>query len=289
LELPRARKAALKPVVHCITCPAPGCAAQSRAVSERKSALQLHKRDFQCCVCSYDFGTSERRAVLCSCSHSICLSCSEAWLGLRAGPRDGDIIFPGFAPPPTQPAASPCPYKCKCVDTSTVDNCFVLELVSAGFCGHAKLRSQCKECGGGSICTHGRKRTRCKECGGGSICKHGREKSKCKDCGGGSICTHGMKRSKCKDCGGGGICAHGRQRSRSKDFGGGGICTHGRRKSLCKDCGGGGICTHGRVRSRCKDCGPAAASRQAADALSRNFVRVSFGLLVVGMNLLLFA
>ena len=33
----------------------------------------------------------------------------------------------------------------------------------------------------------------------------------------------------------------------------------------------------------------AAASRQAADALSRNFVRVSFGLLVFGMILLLFA
>ena len=220
MELPRARKAALKPVVHCITCPAPGCAAQSRF---QKGSLPcnwaLHNRDFQCCVCSYDFGkkTSERRAVLCSCGHSICFSCSEAWLRIRAGPRDGDIIFPGFAPPPTQPAASPCPYKCECVDTSTVDNCFVLELVSAGFCGHAKLRSHCKECGGGGICAHGRERSECKEGGGGGICAHGRVRSHCKECGGGSICTHGRVRSKCKECGGSGIGTHGRVRSKCKE------------------------------------------------------------------------
>jgi len=65
-------------------------------------------------------------------------------------------------------------------------------------------RSQCKDCGGGSICEHGRVRSNCKDCGGGSICEHGRQRSQCKDCGGGSICEHGRVRSRCKDCGGGG-------------------------------------------------------------------------------------
>ena len=31
-------------------------------------------------------------------------------------------------------------------------------------CEHGRQRSQCKECGGGSICEHGRQRSRCKEC-----------------------------------------------------------------------------------------------------------------------------
>ena len=44
------------------------------------------------------------------------------------------------------------------------------------------VRSECKECGGGSICEHGRVRSRCKECGGGSICEHGRERTRCKEC-----------------------------------------------------------------------------------------------------------
>ena len=37
-----------------------------------------------------------------------------------------------------------------------------------------------------SASTHGRQRTQCKDCGGGSICEHGRERSRCKDCGGGT-------------------------------------------------------------------------------------------------------
>jgi hypothetical protein len=44
------------------------------------------------------------------------------------------------------------------------------------------VRSECKECGGGSICDHGRQRSQCKECGGGSICEHGRVRSKCRGC-----------------------------------------------------------------------------------------------------------
>ena len=35
-------------------------------------------------------------------------------------------------------------------------------------CQHGRMRSQCKECGGGSICQHGRMRSQCKECGGGA-------------------------------------------------------------------------------------------------------------------------
>jgi hypothetical protein len=32
------------------------------------------------------------------------------------------------------------------------------------------------------------------------ICEHGRVRSKCKECGGGSICEHGRVRSRCKEC-----------------------------------------------------------------------------------------
>ena len=57
---------------------------------------------------------------------------------------------------------------------------------------------------GNTKCEHGRQRSQCKDCGGGSICEHGRVRSVCKECRGGSICEHGRVRSRCKDCGGGG-------------------------------------------------------------------------------------
>ena len=67
-----------------------------------------------------------------------------------------------------------------------------------GPCEHGvKWRSTCTVCSG---CPHGRRRTECKECGGGSICEHGRQRSRCKECGGGSICEHSRVRSKCKEC-----------------------------------------------------------------------------------------
>ena len=67
-----------------------------------------------------------------------------------------------------------------------------------GPCEHGvRPRSQCKVC---RKCEHGRRRTNCKECGGGSICEHGRERSKCKECGGSQICEHGRERCKCKEC-----------------------------------------------------------------------------------------
>ena len=87
-------------------------------------------------------------------------------------------------------------------------------------------------------------------------CEHGRRRSQCKDCGGGSICEHGRIRSRCKDCGGSSICEHGRVRSQCKDCGGSSICEHGRERSLCKDCGGSSICEHGRQRRKCKICDP---------------------------------
>jgi hypothetical protein len=68
-------------------------------------------------------------------------------------------------------------------------------------CEHGKIRSKCKDCGGGSsICEHGKIRSQCKDCGGSSICEHGKIRSQCKDCGGSSICEHGKRRSRCKDC-----------------------------------------------------------------------------------------
>ena len=87
-------------------------------------------------------------------------------------------------------------------------------------------------------CQHGRRRSECKDCGGGSVCQHGRRRSQCKDCGGSSICQHGRQMSRCKDCGGSSVCQHGRQRRQCKDCGGGSICQHGRQRSVCKDCGG---------------------------------------------------
>ena len=50
-----------------------------------------------------------------------------------------------------------------------------------GPCEHGvKYRSNCKVC---SACPHGKWRSQCKECGGGSICVHGRIRSRCKECG----------------------------------------------------------------------------------------------------------
>uniref|UniRef100_A0A0G4I1K2 CBM20 domain-containing protein n=1 Tax=Chromera velia CCMP2878 TaxID=1169474 RepID=A0A0G4I1K2_9ALVE len=122
-------------------------------------------------------------------------------------------------------------------------------------CLHGRVRTTCKECGGGSVCEHGRQRSRCKECGGNGLCEHGRQRSNCKDCGGKGICEHGRIRCRCKECGGKGICEHGRQRFQCKQCGGKGICEHGRERHRCKDCGGKGICAHGRKRSQCKECG----------------------------------
>jgi len=122
-------------------------------------------------------------------------------------------------------------------------------------CEHNRIRSQCKDCGGGAICEHNRIRSQCKDCGGSAICEHNRIKSRCKDCGGGGICEHNRIRSQCKDCGGSAICEHNRKKSQCKDCGGGGICEHNRMKSTCKDCGGSQICEHNRQKSRCKDCG----------------------------------
>ena len=49
-------------------------------------------------------------------------------------------------------------------------------------------------------CIHGRVKTCCKECGGGSVCIHGKYKKYCKDCGGSAYCEHGKNKNKCKDC-----------------------------------------------------------------------------------------
>ena len=81
-------------------------------------------------------------------------------------------------------------------------------------CPHGRRRSECKECGGGSICEHDRRRSTCKECGGSQICEHDRRRSLCKECGGGSICEHNIRRARCKECGGGEICEHGKERSK---------------------------------------------------------------------------
>ena len=55
-------------------------------------------------------------------------------------------------------------------------------------CEHDRRRSECKECGGGSICEHNRRKSECKECGGSAICEHNRVKRHCKECGGSGLC-----------------------------------------------------------------------------------------------------
>jgi len=125
----------------------------------------------------------------------------------------------------------------------------------SGFCEHGRQKPTCKECGGASICEHGRQKSKCKECGGISICEHDRLKTRCKECGGASICEHGRQKSKCKECGGSEICEHGRQKSRCKECHGASICEHGRIKSTCKECGGSQVCEHGKQKSYCKKCG----------------------------------
>ena len=96
-------------------------------------------------------------------------------------------------------------------------------------CEHGRLRSQCKECGGGCnlrarssaliiarsavgvesastvVSAH-----ECKECGGKEYASTVVGATVCKECGGGSICEHGRQRFVCKECGGAGICEHGR-------------------------------------------------------------------------------
>ena len=103
-------------------------------------------------------------------------------------------------------------------------------------CEHNKRKTQCKECGGGSICEHNRIKYTCKECGGSQVCEHNRQKSQCKECGGASICEHNRQKTRCKECGGASICEHNRQKTHCKECGGVSICEHNRQKTQCKEC-----------------------------------------------------
>ena len=109
-------------------------------------------------------------------------------------------------------------------------------------CEHNKVRTRCKECGGGSICEHSKRRSQCKECGGREICEHNKRKSLCKECKGSQICEHNNIKSRCKECGGGSICEHKKRKDHCKDCRGCEICEHNKRRSCCKDCGGSQIC-----------------------------------------------
>ena len=76
---------------------------------------------------------------------------------------------------------------------------------------HARLRHQCRQCGGASICAHGRLRHQCREC------ERGRLRPQCRDCGGTAVCEHGRRRQQCSECGGATICQHRRQRAHCCD------------------------------------------------------------------------
>jgi hypothetical protein len=106
-----------------------------------------------------------------------------------------------------------------------------------------------------TICTHGRRKTQCRQCGGGSVCTHGREKSKCRDCKGSSFCMHDKMRSHCRDCKGSAFCMHGRQKSQCRECGGRSFCTHNRIKRQCRECNGVEFCVHDKLKRRCSECG----------------------------------
>ena len=81
-------------------------------------------------------------------------------------------------------------------------------IIGDGGCSGFELRNG-PSCGGplcepkkrgASLCPHNRVKSRCKDCGGGSICPHNRRKSQCKDCGGSSICPHDRRKSQCQLC-----------------------------------------------------------------------------------------
>jgi hypothetical protein len=128
------------------------------------------------------------------------------------------------------------------------------ECGGGSICKHNKIKSSCKECGGGSLCKHDIQRSYCRECGGGSLCKHDIFRSCCKECGGGSLCDHGKKRSSCIICGGSLFCEHRKIRTRCKDCGRSSYCKHDKRRTNCNECGGGSLCEHNRQKASCKDC-----------------------------------
>lgn len=68
------------------------------------------------------------------------------------------------------------------------------------YCPHAKRKTLCVECKGGSMCEHGKQKSWCKMCGGNALCVHGKQKSRCAVCGGNGLCQHLRVRGKCKQC-----------------------------------------------------------------------------------------
>ena len=157
--------------------------------------------------------------------------------------KNPGIAFPCFIPlacdaASTTTFAASDDTRCSCTQDRPITR-WVRSGIMPTPCPHGRRRTQCRECGGGSICEHGRRRSHCKECGGSNLCEHGRRRSTCKACGGASICEHGKHRKVCRECGGASICQHGRQRHLCKECGGASICEHSRRRSQCKVCIGG--------------------------------------------------
>jgi len=125
-------------------------------------------------------------------------------------------------------------------------------------CKHGKLKTRCKECGGGSYCVHGRRNTDCKECGGNSICSHGNSKYRCSNCNGISLCPHdpNKKRRKdaCKECCPIAFCIHNRKKYECIECEGTAICSHKKRKHLCIECSPKNFCPHKIYNTLCVEC-----------------------------------
>ena len=69
-----------------------------------------------------------------------------------------------------------------------------------GICNHDKLKSRCRECGGGALCIHDKQKSHCRECGGSAYCIHDKQKTKCRECGGSALCIHDKQKYMCVDC-----------------------------------------------------------------------------------------
>jgi hypothetical protein len=87
-----------------------------------------------------------------------------------------------------------------------------------------RIRSNCKECNGGSIYEHDRKRSICEECKVVSTPDHVRRITIFKKFKGGNICEHDKIRSNCNDCKKRDICERDRIRSLVIEYKGEHIC-----------------------------------------------------------------
>jgi hypothetical protein len=120
---------------------------------------------FDCPVCYI-----ERQPMVWTCGHSVCRHCSDklfavtAAAGGQARPVSPPIQFELYdLQQDSEPVLPPCPLcKTKHVPGTEVGNLFVEEHLvickNQNLCGHRRVRSVCKDCGGSGQAECGRER-----------------------------------------------------------------------------------------------------------------------------------